>query len=131
MLPRIVALAGTSIQHPESQMTEGHERAHLELVGDGDRLPVMRTGRLDIGRFSGRRDLSQDRERRGFTATLTAFAAGGGIAVSTTDRTFIRLDATDRIVRYPGPTFSPDGTSRDAGFFSHDFRFAAGAGIPF
>ena len=63
--------------------------------------------------------------------TLFAVDVGGGVDVSLTPRTFVRVDAGDRIVRYPGPTFDVNRTVRSAAFFAHDFRVAAGAGLRF
>ena len=63
--------------------------------------------------------------------TLFAFDVGGGVEVSLTPRTFIRVDAGDRLVRYKGPVFDQNRTVRQDAFFGHDFRFAAGAGVRF
>jgi hypothetical protein len=62
--------------------------------------------------------------------TLAVLDAGGGIEVDVTPRTFIRLDAGDRMIRYPGPAFTTGGVQQNS-FFGHDFRFAAGAGLRF
>ena len=64
-------------------------------------------------------------------ATLFALDIGGGVEVSATERTFFRVDAGDRAVRYPGPSFDANRRVRSDPFFSHDFRFAAGAGLRF
>jgi len=63
--------------------------------------------------------------------TLLAFDIGGGVDVFATQRTFVRVDAGDRVLKYPGPVFARNSTRRDDAFFSHDFRFAAGAGLRF
>ena len=63
--------------------------------------------------------------------TLVAFDIGGGIEVFATQRAFVRVDAGDRVLKYPGPVFARNFTRRDDAFFSHDFRFAAGAGLRF
>lgn len=55
---------------------------------------------------------------------------GGGVAVLTGDRTFIRVDAGDRMVRYPGPSFA-DSRLRNTAFFGHDFRMSVGGGLRF
>jgi hypothetical protein len=63
----------------------------------------------------------------------TGFALdiGGGIEFETSGRTFVRADAGDRAVRYPGPVIEPGGTVQDDAFFSHDFRFQIGGGVRF
>jgi hypothetical protein len=63
--------------------------------------------------------------------TLPAFDIGGGIEIFATERTFARVEAGDRLLRYPGPVFDVDRARRDSAFFSHDFRFAAGGGWRF
>ena len=63
--------------------------------------------------------------------TLPAFDLGGGIELFATPRTFARVEAGDRMLRYPGPAFDVDRVRRDDAFFSHDFRFAAGGGFRF
>lgn len=63
----------------------------------------------------------------------TAFALdfGGGVEVFPSERTFIRFDAGDRIVRYPGPATDSNGEARSDSFFGHDFRFSIGGGVRF
>jgi hypothetical protein len=63
--------------------------------------------------------------------TVFALDMGGGVDVATTRRTFVRADAGDRLVRYPGPAFDRGGTAHDGSFFGHDFRFAIGGGVRF
>jgi hypothetical protein len=63
--------------------------------------------------------------------TLAAVDLGGGIDITTTSRTFVRVDLGDRLVRYPGPAFDSDRMIREDPFFVHEFRFAAGAGVRF
>lgn len=63
--------------------------------------------------------------------TVAAVDLGGGIEVFSTRRSFLRFDVSDRMLRYPGPTFDTGGTVRNAAFFSHDFRVAAGGGWRF
>jgi hypothetical protein len=62
--------------------------------------------------------------------TRAIFDVGGGVEVFTGDRTFIRVDTGDRMVRYPGPSFV-DGLRlrRDGGFLGHDFRVSFGGGL--
>jgi Outer membrane protein beta-barrel domain len=63
--------------------------------------------------------------------TMPAFDIGGGLEVSTSQTTFLRFDARDRILKYPGPTFGPAGEVRNDGFFGHAFRFSLGGGLRF
>jgi hypothetical protein len=63
--------------------------------------------------------------------TLFALDIGGGVEVYTTPKTFVRVDAGDLLLKYPGPVFDNNRTARDDAFFSHNFRFAAGAGLRF
>jgi hypothetical protein len=63
--------------------------------------------------------------------TVFALDVGGGVDVATTRKTFVRADAGDRLVRYPGPAFDRGGKVHDGSFFGHDFRFAIGAGLRF
>jgi hypothetical protein len=63
--------------------------------------------------------------------TVFALDIGGGVEFQTTGRTFVRVDAGDRAVRYPGPTIDSDGSVQDDSFFSHDFRFQIGGGVRF
>src|SRR5687767_10250386 len=63
--------------------------------------------------------------------TLMAFDLGGGVDVAVGERTFVRVDAGDRLVKYPGPVFDTDRNVHDEAFFSHDFRFAVSGGLRF
>jgi hypothetical protein len=72
--------------------------------------------------------------------TLFALDLGGGIELFTSPRTFVRVDAGDRMVRYPAPVIRGDFSRRgeDAErsiendpFFGHDFRFTVGGGMRF
>ena len=45
--------------------------------------------------------------------TLFALDVGGGVDVSLTPRTFIRVDAGDRLVRYKGPVFDQNRAVRE------------------
>ena len=63
--------------------------------------------------------------------TLPVFDVGGGFELFSTDRTFVRAELGDRVLKYPGPALSKSGAILDDGFFSHDLRFAAGAGLRF
>ena len=63
--------------------------------------------------------------------TVFALDIGGGIEFRTTESTFVRVDAGDRAVRYPGPTIDGDGSLKEDSFFSHDFRFQIGGVVRF
>lgn len=63
--------------------------------------------------------------------TLPAYEIGGGVEVDATSRTFIRVDVTDRILKYPGPTFDANFEIRDESFLGHALRFTLGAGVRF
>ena len=63
--------------------------------------------------------------------TRPIFDLGGGVEIFTGERTFIRVDAGDRMVRYPGPSFAAGFTLREGGFPGHDFRFSIGGGFSF
>jgi hypothetical protein len=64
-------------------------------------------------------------------ATLFALDFGGGAEVSTSGRTFVRVDVGDRMVRYPGPAIDRDADVHEDDFFGHDVRLAFGAGWRF
>jgi len=63
--------------------------------------------------------------------TVFALDLGGGLELSPTGRTFVRVDAGDRLVRYPRTVLETNSRVREGGFFSHDFRFAIGGGLRF
>jgi hypothetical protein len=63
--------------------------------------------------------------------TLFATDLGGGVEVAATRKAFVRVDAGDRIIKYPGPSFDANGMVRTDPFISHDFRVTAGAGLRF
>jgi hypothetical protein len=63
--------------------------------------------------------------------TLAAFEIGGGIEADAGSRFFIRADAADRILRYPGPTLTQDFERLEDGYLGHAFRLTLGAGIKF
>jgi hypothetical protein len=64
-------------------------------------------------------------------ATLFALDIGGGVEVQATPRTFLRVDAGDLLLKYPGTVLDTNGMARQGSFFSSNFRFAAGAGWKF
>ena len=63
--------------------------------------------------------------------TLNAYELGGGVEIDATSRTFLRVDVSDRILKYPGPTFDSDFNVQNEGFFGHALRFTVGAGFRF
>ena len=63
--------------------------------------------------------------------TVFAIDLGGGIEIYPTSRTFVRVDVSDRALRYPGTVLDENGQVRNDPFFSHDFRFAIGGGVRF
>jgi hypothetical protein len=62
--------------------------------------------------------------------TLFALDAGGGVELFATERLIIRVDAGDRLLKYPGPSFRNGRTAQEP-FFSHDVRVSAGAAMVF
>jgi histidine triad (HIT) family protein len=62
--------------------------------------------------------------------TLAAFDIGGGVEADVTPRTFIRVEAGDRLLKYPGPAVVESGVRQES-FYGHGFRIAAGAGVRF
>src|SRR5262249_50863103 len=63
--------------------------------------------------------------------TLTAFDLGGGVEMFAGSRIFARVEAGDRLLRYPGQVLDSRGMVRERAFVRHGFRFAAGAGVRF
>jgi hypothetical protein len=63
--------------------------------------------------------------------TVPAIDAGGGIEIYPSDRTFVRIDVSDRALRYPHTVLDVNGEVRDDPFFSHDLRIAIGGGVRF
>ncbi len=63
--------------------------------------------------------------------TMPTFEIGGGVEISTPGSTFIRFAASDRILKYPGPTLGPADEVSEDGFFGHAFKFTLGGGWRF
>jgi hypothetical protein len=63
--------------------------------------------------------------------TLFALDIGAGVEVHATPKTFVRVDAGDLLMKFPGPALDNSRTPQQRAFFSHNFRFAAGAGLRF
>jgi hypothetical protein len=63
--------------------------------------------------------------------TLLEFDLGGGLELFPTRGAFARVEIGDGILKYPGPVLDSKRVVRSDSFFSHNFRFAAGAGLRF
>jgi hypothetical protein len=63
--------------------------------------------------------------------TAVGLDIGGGFELLTTRRTFLRAEAGDRLLSFPGPVRDSKGRARDDGYFAHDFRIAFGGGWRF
>ena len=63
--------------------------------------------------------------------TLTAFEFGGGLEIDATARSFVRVDVTDRMIEYPGPSFRRGFEPVDEAFYGHALRFTIGGGVRF
>jgi hypothetical protein len=64
--------------------------------------------------------------------TMPAFEFGGGVDIDLTDRTFLRVDAGARMLRYPGPSFQNGLREiREDNFWGAALRFTIGAGVRF
>jgi len=63
--------------------------------------------------------------------TLPVFDVGGGVQVDVTSKTFIRVEAGDRMLKYPGPAIDGSGARQDESFYGHGLRLSAGAGVRF
>jgi hypothetical protein len=63
--------------------------------------------------------------------TVVAVDVGGGVDLLLTGRTFLRLDAGDRLMSFPGPVRDSAGLTHEGGFFAHDFRLAIAGGLRF
>ena len=63
--------------------------------------------------------------------TLPAYELGGGVEVATLPRQFIRLDVSERVLKYPGPSYNTAFEQKDDGFFGHALRLTGGYGLRF
>lgn len=63
--------------------------------------------------------------------TLPAYELGGGLQVDATSRTFLRIDASRRFLKYPGPALTADRQMRRDDFLGGALRLTLGAGIRF
>jgi hypothetical protein len=62
---------------------------------------------------------------------MAAFEFGGGVELLPTGRALVRIDVTDRVLKYPGPSRGADSETHDEGFWGHAVRFTIGAGFRF
>jgi hypothetical protein len=66
--------------------------------------------------------------------TLPAMDVGGGVELLFTDRTFLRIDATARMLQYPGPSLQLDHSDRtvhEKDYWGAAFRLSVGGGFRF
>lgn len=63
--------------------------------------------------------------------TMFALDVGGGVEWFPSGTTVIRVDAGDRMVRYPSPAIDRGGRVRRDAFFGHDVRLGIGGGVRF
>jgi hypothetical protein len=63
--------------------------------------------------------------------TMTAFELGGGVEIDATDRTFVRADISDRMLKYPAPTFDSNFEIVEDSFYGHALRVAVAFGYRF
>lgn len=64
--------------------------------------------------------------------TLPAVDVGGGVSIGLSDRSFLRLDAASRLLRYPAPTIRSDPQrATEEEFWGSGLRLTLGAGVRF
>jgi hypothetical protein len=63
--------------------------------------------------------------------TLPAIEIGGGLELSPTSATFVRVDVADRLLRYPAPSLDDDFELHEERFWGHALRITIGGGIRF
>ena len=87
----------SAVEPAEAEVAVGHERAHLELGGQGHRLIVVRRGRRHVGAGMVRGDVAEQAEGPRLVAAFTAPASerhgavGAGTGVLDLVREQIRL----------------------------------------
>src|SRR5262249_21123012 len=80
MLPSPSQVASPATKRPEPEVAVGHERAHAELLGEGERLLVVLLGDLGLGGIAIRVNLAEEPERpRLVTALLPVAGEGEGL----------------------------------------------------
>jgi hypothetical protein len=63
--------------------------------------------------------------------TAVGVDLGGGVEVLPPGRMFVRFEAGDRLLSFPGPIISSDGTVHENGFFANDLRISVAGGLRF
>jgi hypothetical protein len=64
--------------------------------------------------------------------TVFALDLGGGLELYPTERSLLRFDLSDLMLRYPGPAFRRNGEAVDeSGFWGHNLRLSFGGGFRF
>jgi hypothetical protein len=64
--------------------------------------------------------------------TVFALDLGGGLELYPTERSLLRFDLSDLMLKYPGPVFNRDREAfTDGGFWGHNLRFTIGGGYRF
>jgi hypothetical protein len=63
--------------------------------------------------------------------TAVGVDVGGGLELRAPGGTFVRFEAGDRVLSFPGPVTDSAGTAHEGGFFAHDLRMSLGAGLRF
>ncbi len=64
--------------------------------------------------------------------TVFALDLGGGLELYPTERSLLRFDLSDLMLKYPGPVLNGDREAfTEGGFWGHNLRFALGAGYRF
>ena len=63
--------------------------------------------------------------------TMAAFEIGGGAEIDATDVAFVRVDVSDRILKYPAPTFDSNFRVVEDNFYGHGLRFTAALAFRF
>jgi hypothetical protein len=64
--------------------------------------------------------------------TVFALDLGGGVEFFPTERSLLRFDVSDLMLKYPGPVFNREMEAfTEDGFWGHNLRFAVSAGYRF
>jgi hypothetical protein len=63
--------------------------------------------------------------------TLFALDVGGGVEYNTSDRTFVRFDVGDQMLKFSGPVIDRNNEVHDDSFIRHAVRVAFGGGWRF